>query len=294
MARTIIITGATRGLGLALAKTLIKQDDIELVLAVRDLEKGQRLAQVLGARASAARLDMASMSSITAFAENWDRPIFGLINNAGLQNVGPVRFSGDGIEISLAVNHLGPLRLTLDLLPWLEGGKVLGIGSGTHNPEDKAATRFGFRGGRFTSIQALARGEVDASTNKQAGFDRYATSKLLAMATSVELARRFPKTQFLCLDPGLMPGTGLARTAPRLVQLVWNTVLPLAVPFMSGASTPAKSASAGAALLLDRVPTENGEIYDHHARRADDVWDKVLDPKFGGEIMDQSLSFLAD
>lgn len=292
--KTILITGATRGLGLALAKRFAAEPDLHLVLGVRDLKAGQRVARDLNPRAEAVHLDMGSFASISNLTSRWDRPLFALVNNAGLQNVGPTRFSEDGVEITLAVNHIGPLVLTLGLLPWLAQGAVLGIGSGTHNPKDKSATRFGFRGGRFTSIAELARGEVDADSDRQAGFDRYATSKLLAMTTGVELARRHPDTRFLCLDPGLMPGTGLARTAPRMVQLLWHNLLPLLVPLISGASTPTRSAAAGAQLVLDAGASRSGGIFDHRARETDRVWDKVRDPAFGATVVDQSLEWLAD
>jgi len=292
--KTILITGATRGLGLALAKRLAAEPNVHLVLGVRDREAGRRVARDLGPQAEAVQLDMSSLASIKSLTSNWDRPLFALINNAGLQNVGPTRFSEGGIEITLAVNHIGPLLLTLGLLPWLAEGTVLGIGSGTHNPEDKGATRFGFRGGRFTSIAELARGEVDAESDQQAGYDRYATSKLLSMTTGVELARRNTDTRFLCLDPGLMPGTGLARTAPRAVRLLWHNLLPLLVPLMSGASTPTRSAAAGARLVLNAGTAKSGGIYDQRARESDRVWDKVSDAEFGATVVDQSIEWLAD
>ena len=290
MPKTILITGATRGLGLAFAQALAQETDVSLVLGVRDMAAGQKIADELGA--DVVHLDLASRASIDSFVAGWDAPLHAVVNNAGMQNVGPVQFSPDGVEATLAVNHLGPLALTAGLLPYLTGGTVLGIGSGTHNPEDKGATRFGFRGGRFTSILELARGDVDANSDQQAGFDRYATSKLLSMATGVELARRHAKTRFLCLDPGLMPGTGLARTAPPMVRALWNTVLPLAVPLISGASTPTRSAAAGRKLLMGHVPSTTGGIYNHHAAESDLVWHKVRDPAFGSQALDQSLAFL--
>lgn len=291
--KTILITGATRGLGLAFAKALVRDPDVSLVLAVRDLDAGKRVAQHLGPNAEAIELDMSQTASIRQLSNAWDRPLHGLINNAGLQNVSGTEMSEDGIEMTLAVNHLGPLQLTYGLLRWLDKGQVMGIGSGTHNPNDKGATRFGFRGGRFTSVEALARGDVDAETERQAGFDRYATSKLLAMATSMELARRFPDTVFTCLDPGLMPGTGLARQAPPLVRMAWSHVLPLLVPLMSGASTPERSAAVGSRLLLEPGFAKTGVVYDHKGHASDRVWDKVMDNEFGRTALDQSLDFLS-
>lgn len=290
--KTIVITGATRGLGLAFATQLAQNPDIQLVLAVRDLKAGTAIAERLGANVETALLDMSSTASIQSFVENWSRPLFALINNAGLQIHGPTVFSPDDVEMTLAVNHLGVLQLTLGLLPWLEGGTVLGIGSGTHNPNDAGAKMFGFRGGRFSSIAALSQGKTDADTERQAGFDRYATSKLLSMATTVELARRHSQTRFITLDPGLMPGTGLVRSAPRIVQLAWKFAMPLLVPLLPGASTPERSAAAGCKILFDKLSV-SGETYDYLVKPSADVWGKVGDPAFGRNVLDQSLSQLA-
>ena len=289
--KTILITGATRGLGLAFAEQLAQVPDVRLVLAVRDLEAGTALAARLSKTTEVVQLDMASSDSIAAFLRAWHAPIDVLINNAGLQVHGPVAYSEDGVELSLAVNHLGVLRLTMGLLKHLDGGTVLTIGSGTHNPNDRAARLFGFRGGRFTTISSLAKGETDATTERQAGMDRYATSKLAAMATMVELARRHDNIRFLTLDPGLMPGTGLVRTAPRIIQLVWASVMPLVVPLMPGASTPAASAKSGCQVVFD-PDGRSGAIYDHRGHVSKDVWDRVYDADFGRMVVDQSLAFL--
>ena len=43
--------------------------------------------------------------------------------------------------------------------------------------------------------------------------------------------------RFIALDPGMMPGTGLARNRSKAIQLAWNTIMPTMVRFMDGAST---------------------------------------------------------
>lgn len=289
--KKIMITGANRGLGLAMARALDGADDVELILAVRDLEAGKRAAASLRRKPRVIELDMGSRRSIRALIERWREPLRALINNAGLQFTGPTMFNDDGVEMTLAVNHLGPLELSLGLLPFLQGARVMGIGSGTHNPENRTARLFGFRGGHFTSIEALARGEAQRRSDRMRGLDRYATSKLLSMATSVELARRWPQTCFITLDPGLMPGTGLIRTAPLPARLAWHSLLRWLVPVMSGASTPQRSAQAARHLLLGSDP-QPGEIYGFTGGKPRDIWAKVRDPAFGRAVVDQSLSFL--
>jgi NAD(P)-dependent dehydrogenase (short-subunit alcohol dehydrogenase family) len=213
-----IVTGGNRGLGRAIVSALAERVDARIVLAVRDPAAGERAAaeigQELGSRCRAEfsiePLDLASRSSVEAFIARWQGPIAGLVNNAGVQFENDIPFNDDGLELTFAVNHLHALRLSLGLIDRLDGGRVIWIGSGTHNPRHPTASRFGFRGERFVSIEDTASG-LEGGTGK----DRYATSKFLNLATTVELARRFDPARVCisCLDPGLMPGTDLARTA---------------------------------------------------------------------------------
>lgn len=288
--KTILLTGATRGLGLAIARALDARDDVALVLAVRDVEAGEALARSLR-RARVVPLDTGSLASIETLVKQWRTPLHALVNNAGLQLSGPTSFTDEGVETTLAVNHLGPLQLTLGLLPHLRGGRVIGVGSGTHNPQNRTATLFGFRGGRFTSIEALARGEGDAPNDRRRGMDRYATSKLCAMVTAMELARRHPEIGFATFDPGMMPGTGLVRSGPLYARIAWSTVLRWLVPFLPDASTPERSARAAAALIVDRE-LEPGAVYGHDGGFSSRVWSGALDPELARRVLDESLRFL--
>jgi NAD(P)-dependent dehydrogenase (short-subunit alcohol dehydrogenase family) len=140
--RTILVTGATRGLGLALVRALDAHDDVSLVLGVRDLEAGRAVAKTLR-RAEAVSLDTGSLASIRALTARWDRPLHALVHNAGVQETAETTFTAEGLETTFAVNHLGPLALTLGLAPHVRGGRVVAIGSGTHNPDNRTATMFG-------------------------------------------------------------------------------------------------------------------------------------------------------
>lgn len=289
--KTVLITGATRGLGLAIARALDANDDVALVLAVRDPKAAAAVTATLQRPARVVSLDLASLADVERFTAGWREPLHALVNNAGLQSAGAPAFTADGIEETLAVNWLAPLSLTIGLLPHLHGACVLGIGSGTHNPANRTATMFGFRGGRFTSLAALARGEGVGSARQQA-LDRYATSKLLVTAGAMELARRFPATTFATLDPGLMPGTGLARNASALERFAWATLLRALVPLLPDASTPARSAAAACTLLASPDLT-SGEVYDFHARASRRVWPLARARELGAAVIDQSLELLA-
>ncbi len=133
------------------------------------------------------------------------------------------------------------------------GAAVVSIGSSAHLPGTKIATQFGFRGAIFPNASAVAGGQIDPSLSTvQRGVDRYATSKLCNILFTFEVARLVPlsKARFLALDPGLMPGTGLARGRSSFTRFTWFYFLPTLRIFLGSVmSTPARSATALAALL---------------------------------------------
>lgn len=135
--RRFVITGATGGLGQAAARAL---DGVgaSVVLAVRDVAKGEEVAAQLSDRAVVRRLDVADLASVRDFAAATGE-VDVLVNNAGIMGVGHGR-SVDGFEMQLATNHLGHFALTNLLLPRLTD-RVVMISSRAHtygriDPED--------------------------------------------------------------------------------------------------------------------------------------------------------------
>jgi NAD(P)-dependent dehydrogenase (short-subunit alcohol dehydrogenase family) len=292
--KTFVVTGATRGLGLGIAKALAKRGE-RVVLAVRDVAAGERVASELGNNASVRALDLSNLASVARFAKQWHEPLHALVNNAGVQIVSGTRWTTDGIEETMGINHVAAFALTQALLPHLaHGGRVLFIGSGTHNPTDPDATKFGFRGAQFTNLEALARGETQASSDAQAGRDRYATSKFLNMLSALAFSQRYPQhvTSFFTLDPGLMPGTGLARTAPWIQRAAWVSLLKWLAPLVAkGSSTPERSGEAAAALLT-QTRTPACDVYGVDAKPTDLVWDRARDKDLATQVYAQTESLL--
>jgi NAD(P)-dependent dehydrogenase (short-subunit alcohol dehydrogenase family) len=294
--KTFLVTGANRGLGPGIARALAKDPSNRVELAVRDVNKGRDVAKTLGPNTEAHGLDQQSLEAVRAFASSWSEPLAGLVNNAGLQIVDKTRFTRDGYEETVAVNHLAAFQLTMGLLPRLEGARVLFISSGTINPANGLASRLGFRGARFTTVDDLARGRGEESaTAKQLGNDRYATSKMMNVATAVELAKRIPSstTSFFALDPGLMAGTGLVRTAPLPVRIGWNTILKWARPWMPGASTPERSGDTAAWILTaPGLETRSGEVFGPDRQRSSRLWEGAVAPDVTRRVVDETLAFL--
>lgn len=124
--RRAIVTGANSGLGLEIALRLAGAG-AEVVLAVRDLAKGEAARRSIagehpGASLTVAALDVASLESVNRFAAEMlasGRPIDLLINNAGIMAVPQRHLTPDGFELQFATNYLGAFALTSRLLPLL-------------------------------------------------------------------------------------------------------------------------------------------------------------------------------
>ena len=119
---TIMITGASSGIGLSAARELGRAG-ARVVLAVRNPVKGRQAAREVPGITEVVDLDVANLASIRALADRWSEPISVLINNAGVMQL-PLTRSPDGFEMQAATNFLGPFALTNLLLPHIAGRVV--------------------------------------------------------------------------------------------------------------------------------------------------------------------------
>lgn len=113
--RTVIVTGASSGLGLIVARELAAAG-ARVVLAVRDVAKGREVAEQMAGQTEVRELDVADLGSVRRFAAGWSGPIDVLVNNAGIMEV-PLARTADGLESQFATNYFGPFALTGLLLP---------------------------------------------------------------------------------------------------------------------------------------------------------------------------------
>ena len=127
--RTIVVTGASSGIGAATARALATAG-ATVVLAVRDVIKGEAIARTFAGRAEVRELDLASLASVRAFAAAWTGNLDILINNAGIMMV-PKGRTADGFERQIGTNHLGPFALTNLLLPRITD-RVVTVSSNAH------------------------------------------------------------------------------------------------------------------------------------------------------------------
>lgn len=275
-----LVTGATSGIGLELVRVLLADPANQVIVGARRPADASALRAVVDARhLDILPLDLGSLASTAAFADTVvarlaGRRLASLAANAGLQNVRARRLTIDGYEETLQANWLAHAVLVERLLPHLApGAPVVFTASGTHDPADAGARRFGFRGGLYSSIEKVARGDLDGSVpEKQQGMDRYATSKLVAILHVYARARSSPAAgpRWFAYDPGLMPGTGLARDRSPLERWAWSTILPVLARAIPGASTARRSARTYAQLLTGRLfPQETGVHLDFSGSRTE-------------------------
>jgi NAD(P)-dependent dehydrogenase (short-subunit alcohol dehydrogenase family) len=136
--RRAVVTGANTGLGYQTCLALAGAG-AEVIMAVRDLDRGQDAAQRIRERIEAAKLrvlhlDLADLAAVRNFAAEQAAtgPLDLLVNNAGLMLVPRRELTRDGFESQMGVNHFGHFALTAGLLPALvaaEAGRVVSVTS---------------------------------------------------------------------------------------------------------------------------------------------------------------------
>lgn len=167
--RTVVVTGASSGIGLVTARELARAG-ARVVLAVRDAAKGERAASSITGDVEVRPLDLADLSSVRAFADAWDGDLDVLINNAGVM-IPPLTRTADGFELQIGTNHLGHFALTALLLPHVRD-RVVTVSSNAH------------KGGR------IAFDDLDWRSRTYDPIKAYGQSKLANLLFTLELERR--------------------------------------------------------------------------------------------------------
>jgi NAD(P)-dependent dehydrogenase (short-subunit alcohol dehydrogenase family) len=240
--RTAIVTGANTGLGLETARALAEHG-ATVVLAVRNLEKGQAaLASIRArrkdARASLHALDLSSLESVRRAAGELaaaHERIDLLVNNAGVMYT-PKSRTADGFELQLGTNHLGHFAFTGLLLPRLlatPGARVVTVSSIGH---------------RIRSAIDLADLHFEKGYGRVAAYGR---SKLANLLFTYELQRRLEragaKAAALAAHPG-MSATELTRNMPAFIRVLEPLLMPLAQTAAMGALPQLRAATDPAAV----------------------------------------------
>lgn len=281
--RTVIITGGNQGLGYQAAKNVAAAGEgWHVVIAGRN---ERRVAESVGRlrvesgnpRVEGMDLDLSSLRSVRSFSEAFaardDLPPLGvLVCNAGLQVVSGTTFTEDGFETTFGVNHLGHYLLVNLLVGQMTSpARIVFVSSGTHDPKQ----RTGMPAPRYPGAKALSWPERYPDPDAEGegvgvvGRRRYTTSKLSNVYATYELARRLKGSGITsnAFDPGLMPGTGLARDWGLAGRFVSDRVLPLLVPvfekFGMNVHTVEASGKALARLVTDpKLENVSGRYFE--------------------------------
>jgi carbonyl reductase 1 len=126
--RQILVTGANKGIGHAIAKRILEEhDDTFVFLGSRDLERGERAKADLGthaARVKVVALDVSDERSVSEATSAISGSLYGVVNNAGIGD------RGHDVATVLATNVFGTQRVTEAFLPRIaDGGRVVNISS---------------------------------------------------------------------------------------------------------------------------------------------------------------------
>ena len=296
-----IITGPTSGIGRRTALDVATHGTV--VLVGRDRGKLEALDQEIqqkGGSAVSVVCDLSDISSVQRAADeivHLKLPLAGLVNNAGILQTRPTK-NARGWDMSYATNHLGPFVLTEALMPHLrDGANVVFVVSAVEDPERKPAVSAGFRGARYISAEASARGEWEPGGSSKPGFDAYATSKQAILAAALAFARENPRLHINAIEPGFNPSTGLgAGDAKPLVRFVQRFVVPLVVPllmpFIKILSTSKRAAREITKILID-TSGHTGVYYDEggHPMQGSVL---IRDQKFQDRVVAETRAFLAE
>jgi NAD(P)-dependent dehydrogenase (short-subunit alcohol dehydrogenase family) len=293
--KAYIITGPTSGIGRAIALELAKHGTVVLVGRDRKrLGEVQKVIEKKGRHAVPVICDLSDIGSVRNAAKaitQFDLPIVGLINNAGIYELHATK-NVLGLDMTFATNHLGPFALTEALLPHLpDGANVVFVCSGVEDPERKPAVAAGFRGGRYLSAEASARGEWKPGGSELPGRDAYATSKQCNLATVLAFARESPRLRFNAFEPGFIPNTGLGRQANLYVRFLLQYILPLLAPHKKYWSSPQRAAREATKILIN-ASGQSGVYYDDGGHRMIGST-LVRDPKFTDRVVGETRALLS-
>jgi retinol dehydrogenase 12 len=226
--KTCLVTGANSGIGKETALGLARMG-ARVVLVCRNQQKGEQALADIRRETGSSQLDlliadMSSFGSVRALAaqvlQRYQR-LDVLINNAGAA-VPRRALSADGIEMTVAGNHLGAALLTfllLDLLKSSAPSRIVNVSSEAH------------RGRHDLS-------DLQFEKRKYNGLAAYGQSKLLMNAFTFELAHRLEGSGVTvnCLHPGVVATNIWPADGPMIVRII----IALARPFMLSAKRGAQ------------------------------------------------------
>ena len=271
-ATTVVITGASSGIGAATARALAAQG-AKVLLACRSESRAAPVLDRLVADGTPALgvvpVDLGDLDSVRSAADAIAErlPSFDvLINNAGL--AGTRGLTASGFELSFGTNHVGHFLLTTRLLDALGDGaprRVVTVASKSH---------YQAKGIDFDAVRR--------PTRSMTGLPEYEVSKLANVLFSQELARRVAGRGIhtYVLHPGVI-ASEIWRSVPRPLRFVMTRFMKSPE---DGARTSVYCASS------PEVADDTGRYYTDCAMKEPN---KVATPELGAELWRRSEEWTA-
>jgi NAD(P)-dependent dehydrogenase (short-subunit alcohol dehydrogenase family) len=275
-----IVTGGSSGIGVETVRALAHAG-AEVTIGVRDVEAGGLAARnILMSSGNdivqVARLDLADVVSIRAFAATWLGPLDILVNNAGVMAIPELELSFEGHEKQFATNHLGHFGLTVAMhqaLAAANGARVVNVSSNAHH------------------FSPVVFSDVDFENREYDPWLAYGQSKTANVLHAVEITRRWADDGILAnaLHPGAIPTrlqryTGGLQTPENLQKTVEQgaatSVLLAGSPLVEG---------IGGRYFED---CNEAEVTSEPELFGGGVNPWALDPESAQELWDLSLSML--
>ncbi|MBT3155559.1 SDR family NAD(P)-dependent oxidoreductase [Streptomyces sp. CHD11] len=303
MQHTVVMTGASRGIGRIAAEHILRRSPhVHLVVVTRG-SSGARLAAELSAgghTVSHVSADLGSLGSVqSAAAEIRERlergglPLLrGFVGNAGMQYTNALTKGPDGFESTFTVNVLANhlfVRLLQDR--FVAPARIVITASDTHFGDFRHNMGM-VPGPAWKSPEVLARpGAFPKPDTAVGGRTAYSTSKLATIYLVHEYARRLPAgIDSVAYNPGFVPGTGLARNAGPISRFAMRRVLPVMTltPFATSRDAAGRYL-ADVVLGTTKAPTGSYVDRTYAARSSEESYD----PQREGELWDTAERFTA-
>ncbi len=277
--RTVLVTGATSGIGAAASRRLGGRGWRVLVHG-RDRERGEAVAANVseaGGEGVFLRADFTDLGAVRDLADEaqaYDPAI--LVNNAGLSRGErhTADLAGRTVEETFIVNHLAPYLLTYELLGTLRRD---------HDPR-VVVTASGVHGRAVDPLADLSMADYDP-------LEAYARSKLANVAFSIELAERLADAETdltaNALHPGFVPGSRLFRESAVHVRI--TTWLASLLPFVG--SSVERGADSIVHLTADEETADVSGAYFSGTDRASPSG-QVREPEFRQRLWTESADLV--